>query len=252
MTSKQLSSPCRRKPRGKAKPSIERASVYLELKSRVEPTWDNPEPDDYIVGLDGDVMVSGRWQEDDVRVGYISAFNVHFGQAYDDGVPWFDVLDARSADMALYVDLIDSKESSYTEWVESTFEPFGSDLLILDRIRIEPEHRGHGYGLYAADLMISGFGPSTGLIACVPAPYELLKNAPIRTNDSGVRSNREHAIPGWEGAEAKLRTHWSLLGFQQLPASDVFALSQSARRPPMEAVVQKYFAGKRRQSQLGK
>ena len=77
MTSKQLSSPCRRKPRGKAKPSIELASVYLELKSRVEPTWDNPEPDDYIVGLDGDVMVSGSGEEDDVRVGYINAFNVH-------------------------------------------------------------------------------------------------------------------------------------------------------------------------------
>jgi hypothetical protein len=63
MTSKQLTSPCRRKPRGKAKPSIELASVYLELKSRVEPSWDNPEPDDYIVGLDGDVMVSGSGED---------------------------------------------------------------------------------------------------------------------------------------------------------------------------------------------
>ena len=61
---------------------------------------------------------------------------------------------ARSADTAMYVDLLDAEGFGYSEWVESAFEPFGSGLLILDRIRIEPEHRGHGYGFYAAQLMM--------------------------------------------------------------------------------------------------
>jgi hypothetical protein len=191
---------------------FELASVYLELKSRVEPTWGKcVEPDAYITDLDGDILLPRAEADDEICVGKISAHSVHLGEAYDDGVPWFEVLDARSADTAMYLDLIDPEHSCYTNWVEFTFEPFGSDLLILDRIRIEPEHRGHGYGLYAAQLMINGFA-STGMVACVPAPYELLKNAPSR--ERGDESSRDKRIPEWAPAEAKLRKYWSLIGFE--------------------------------------
>ena len=142
----------------------------------------------------------------------------------------------------MYTDLVDSDSSCYSEWVESTLEPFGSDLLILDRIRIKPEYRGNGYGLYAAKLMIIGFA-ANGVVACVPAPYELLENAPPRDPATRPR-NRGKQITGWTAAEAKLRKHWSLLGFERVPSSDVFALSLSTRRPSMAAVMRKYFAGK--------
>jgi hypothetical protein len=144
----------------------------------------------------------------------------------------------------MYTALIDSDRSCYTEWVESTFEPFGSDLLILDRIRIEPEYRGHGYSLYAAQLMITGFA-SNGMVACGPASYDLLKDASSREIGDGPR-NRDKRIPGSTAAEAKLRKHWSILGFEQIPNSDVFALSLTARRPSMETVMHKYFAGEQR------
>ena len=127
---------------------IELPSVYLELKSRVEPTWGRGvEPDAYITDLDGDILLPRSEADDEICVGKISAHSVHLGEANEDGMPWFDVLDARSADTAMYIDLIDPEHSCYSECVESTFEPLGSDLLILDRIRIEPEHRGPGYGL---------------------------------------------------------------------------------------------------------
>jgi GNAT superfamily N-acetyltransferase len=237
-----------RPPRTKAEDQIELASVHLELKSRVASTWNvGAEPDAYLTDLDGDILLPRYETGDDIRLGTISAYSVHLGDAYEDGVLWFDVLDARSADTAMYVDLIDPDNSCYTEWVESTFEPFGSDLLILDRIRIEPEHRGHGYGLYAAQLMINGFG-SNGIVACVPAPYELLKDAaPRRLGDNG-RGNHDKRIPGWASAEAKLRKYWSLLGFQQLPGSDVFGLSLTGRRPSMETVMRRYFALKQPKS----
>lgn len=179
-----------------------------------------------------------RGEEDDAtRVGSISGFYVHLEQAQEDGVPWFDVLDAHSADMALYLALIDPDDSCYTEWVQTNFEPFSSDILILDRIRIEPEHRGRGYGLYAAELMISGFGPSSGLVACVPAPYELLQNSRSLPADEAARRRRDERIPEWRPAEAKLRKHWSLLGFRQLPGSDVFALSLVFQQPRMETII---------------
>jgi len=118
--------------------------------------------------------------------------------------------------------------------------------LILDRIRIEPEHRGKAYGLYAAELMINGFGPSSGLVACLPAPYELLNNAAPTSPKETVSTDSHEDIPEWRPAEAKLRKHWSLVGFRQLPCSDVFALSLTSRRPRIEAVLRKYLAGKQR------
>lgn len=225
---------------------VDLATVYLELRSRVSPTWGRSvEPDAYIIDLDGDILLA-RGDDDEIPVGKISAHSVHLDEAYEDGVSWFDVLDARSGDTAMYVDLIDSEGSGYSEWIESEFEPFGSGLLILDRIRIEPEHRGHGYGLYAAELMITGFA-SGGIVACVPAPYELLKDAPhLALGEDDTPDAREERIPGWAAAEAKLRQYWSLLGFEQVPGSDVFALSLTSRRPPMKAVMQNYFATKRR------
>lgn len=201
---------------------IELARVYLELNSRVQPTWGpSVEPDAYITDLDGEILVSRDGANDELRVGTVSAHSVHLGKAEEDGVPWFDVLDARDGDTAMYTDLIDSDGSCYSEWVESSLEPFGSDLLILDRIRIKPEYRANGYGLYAAQLMITGFAAG-GVVACVPAPYELLDNAPPRDPATRPR-NRGNQIPGWTAAEAKLCKHWSLLGFERVPSSDVFA-----------------------------
>ena len=223
---------------------VELAKVYLELNSRVQPTWgQSVEPDAYITDLSGEILVSHEGADDELRVGTVSAYSVHLDEAEEDGVPWLDVLDAHSGDTAMYTDLFGSDGSCYSEWVESSLEPFGSDLLILDRIRIKPEYRGLGYGLYAAQLMINGFA-SAGVVACVPAPYELLENVPPRGPGTCTSNSGSH-IPNWTAAEAKLRKYWSLVGFERVPTSDVFALSLAARRPSMEAVIRKYLSGKR-------
>jgi hypothetical protein len=125
--------------------------------------------------------------------------------------------------------------------VESTLEPCASDLLILDRIRIEPQYRGKGYGLYAAQLMIQAFGPPGGLVACVPAPYELLQKYQVPSVEEARTMSREDRLPEWEPAQMKLRELWSLLGFEPVPESDVFALSLALRQPNMRDVIQKYF-----------
>ena len=117
--------------------SLHLPSVYLELTSRVEPTWDNPEPEAYVTDLRGNVLVRGDDQEDAYCVGTISAFLVHLQRASDDGMSWADVLDAHSEDMASYLALLNGKGSGYSNWVETTLEPFGRDLLVLDRIRFK-------------------------------------------------------------------------------------------------------------------
>ena len=168
------------------------------------------------------------------KVGTATALLARLEKAAEDGVDCVEVLDARSADTALYLDLFNVKQSRYSGWVERTLQPFGRNLLMLDRIQLLPEYRGNGYGLYAAYALISSFAPSDGLVACIPAPFELLQKhrASASANGGGIRQNRDS--PGWDAAEAKLRRHWALLGFRRVPGSDVFALSLTLKQPSIK------------------
>ncbi len=233
----------RSRPKRSALKPIVLESVFLELKSTALPMWDHPEPDNYITPLSGDVCIP--FDEDDSKtVGSISAYLVHLGNAAEDQVSCFEVLDAHSADTALYLDLFETEGSSFKDSVQSIFEPYSHDLLILDRIRIEPEFRGKGYGLYAAKLMVDHFGPSGGLVACVPAPYELLQKYELLSVQDGFRLSRDERLPEWGPAETKLRAFWSLLGFQQVATSDVFALSLTFQQPAIQDVLRIYFERK--------
>jgi hypothetical protein len=54
--------------------------------------------------------------------------------------------------------------------------------------------------------MITGFA-ANGVVACVPAPYELLENAPSRYPATRPR-NRGNQIPGWtQSMEAVMRKY---------------------------------------------
>jgi hypothetical protein len=94
--------------------------------------------------------------------------------------------------------------------------------------------------------MMNGFGLSDGIVACQPAPYELLKRFDDLPPLKAATMSRRQLIPEWGVAEAKLRKHWSLLGFRRVPTSDVFALSLAFRRPSIQTVIQKYMAGRQR------
>jgi hypothetical protein len=60
---------------------IELATVYLELNSRVQPTWgQSVEPDAYITDLEGGILVAREAADGELRVGTVSAHSVHLGE----------------------------------------------------------------------------------------------------------------------------------------------------------------------------
>lgn len=202
---------------------LELEDVFLALDQvHIEPPWHGDHA--FIVHLNGDVFVR-QDDEEEVKVGHIEAQWIKLGQALDHGESWFEIMDCHDADLANYLALFDGDH--YIEWVEKHMEAAGMDLLILHKIRIEPEHRGHGYGLYAAHLLMHGFG-SLGLVALIPAPYELPAGPDGKHN------------PEWKPAEAKLRKFWSRLGFKQVQKTGIFALSQAQVQPAFENVITSY------------
>ena len=66
---------------------IELATVRLELKTRVEPTWGRGvEPDAYMTDLGGDILLATEDADGEIRIGTISAHSVHLDEAYENGV----------------------------------------------------------------------------------------------------------------------------------------------------------------------
>jgi hypothetical protein len=204
-TKKTIPRPARRtKSKRDTAHSMELAHVFLELTTSVAPTWDSHEPENYLTHVSGKVCISSD-DSDCIVVGTVSAFSVRLSNALDDGVSWFDVLDSYNDDIALYSALVEPDGSSYTERVQSKLEPFASDLLILDRIRVEPQYRGKGYGLYAAQPMIQAFGPPGGIVACAPAPYELAQKRERSQVEGAMARRNKEPLPGRKPAQAKLR-----------------------------------------------
>ena len=222
---------------------VEIPDIFLQLTTSVLPTWGLQEPENYLTHLSGNACLSLE-DSDCLVVGTVSAFLVRLSNALDDGVPWFDILDSYNDEIARCSALIEPDGSCYTEWAQAELEPFASDLLILDRIRVEPQYRGRGYGLQAAQLLIQAFGPPGGVVACIPAPYELREKYRISHLEEAASTSHEELMREWDPAQKKLREFWSLLGFERVPQSDVFALSLARRRPDMEDVLRKYFERK--------
>jgi hypothetical protein len=187
------------------------------------PAHRGDDPSDYFTVLNGSVVLG---DDDERAIGDCSARIVHLALAEERDVSWHDVLDSLDADSAEYAQLLDSKRDfEYRNAVRNRFELFSSDLLILQRIHIQPAYRGRGYGLYVANATIETFGPSQGIVACHPTPFEL---------------NDRVDTPEFQAAKQKLRDYWALLGFGPLPRTDLYLLSTAIRRPSVSDCVESY------------
>jgi hypothetical protein len=84
------------------------------------------------------------------------------------------------------------------------------DVLVIEEIFIDKEHRKAGLGLLIADRTISVFGRGCGLAVISPWPTEVED----RNNDEA------HKV-----AHGKIGSYSQRLGFRNVPGSDLWALS---------------------------
>lgn len=129
------------------------------------------------------------------------------------GEDLFNVLDSHSSDWAVFLSLTTGDEPELHEGLQS--------LLLLDRVRLVPEARGHGLGLHVLARAIRTWCHE-GLVAAIPAPTE------------GVDGGDGHG-PGRDLARAAIARHWEQLGFERLRSDDpeeeivLFASTESGR-----------------------
>lgn len=137
-----------------------------------------------------------------------------------------EILDSRS-ETAPYCNLLDGKDR-WIEALQEYFDIYSSDLLVLDRIEVQPEHRGQGYDLPATCGLIDAFGPDCGLVAMKPFPLQ----SENKVNEGNLAE--------FKAAQKKLGQYWSRVGFQPVPGSpELLALSTAYKQPSFAQMLRK-------------
>ncbi len=187
-------------------------AVHVQMKHSVfvgEPIAE----EELVISYKGSI-VTVTASGDDPEVGSISFHVVKLGTALDSGRNGFEVCDAHSADLAEYgASLLDPKTGQLRDDLVKRFEIPGSELMIIDGIEIDADHRGQDLGLLVLDRVIDLYGG--GVVACWPRP------ADVDTPDREVGTR-------------KLQWHAQRLGFVPVTENGVYALSASLRRPKVQ------------------
>ncbi|MGW1641547.1 hypothetical protein [Streptomyces lavendulae] len=160
---------------------------------------------------DGDVDERELDEFKDLRVGRMSFVRVRmFGP--DD--PWH-AMDDYTGDLCHIGQAVLDVDSG--EWApdfeETLANPVG-DLLVMDRVVLEPAWRGFGLGPMLAGAAIRRLSEGCAAVVCQPAPADGRKLSKAQSRE----------------AEAKLAATWARIGFTPF-RSDIHILDCHLRRP---------------------
>src|ERR1019366_2126853 len=208
------------------KPKIDYSDVSIRLNlSTSLTTWDG-DPSSYVVHVSGTIMFIGGDNSEE-EVGSVQAILCRLGEAMDDGIEWYEVLDSFS-ETAPYMELFEGDD--WSDQVQEVCEPLGNDLLILDRMEVKERYRGNGFGLMAANSCMRVFGSGCGLVALKPFPlqYEAKVNPETKAHDPRA----------FQRDKMKLTRYWARLGFKLLEKGGM-VIDTTPTPPPMSQVLRK-------------
>lgn len=116
-----------------------------------------------------------------------------------------DTLDARDADSAHFMPLIDPATGELAAEVQGL--GFGSNLVIIDRVQVAPAWRGAGgVGRLLIATALRWLTHDAAVVAVHPHPYTLAEDP--------------ESDPRFPEALAAVRRTWASLGFEALPGHD--------------------------------
>jgi hypothetical protein len=166
-------------------------------------------------------------EDDDVEipkdgvVGTVKGIRLDIWEARASGVPLFEVCDAHSEELLdCYEDLFEDDDLREDLAIEGH-----GGLLFIDKIKIEPQHRGFGLGLMTLLKTINQFGVGCAAVAIKPFPLQYCgRNAKSKDKD-------------FAASQKKLVNYWSRLGFARVPDSDFFFFDLAYQLPTMEKLL---------------
>jgi GNAT superfamily N-acetyltransferase len=198
--------------------------IYLDYEISCVPAKPD-DPGQFSQPIDAKILVlGGPGSADDslTEIGELAAMIIRISQAQEAQWDVSTTLDAYSGECADCTKLFD--DNDYTEAVQKLFDydVCVDDILLVTRIEIKPEYRGHNVGLVAMRALIDMFGKGCGLVVCQPFPLQYGGNTPVAHDDKEYQKALE-----------KLRKYWSRVGFKRVPKTDLYALAPHFRLPAL-------------------
>jgi GNAT superfamily N-acetyltransferase len=136
------------------------------------------------------------------RIGRILAYTVEYESMADP----FSELDAETADLSDIAAAVFDSTGDLDANLDDLVEPFGSGMLVIDTVRLEPDWRGYGLGPLCAGLMIERLAAGRRLVVLRAAPAER-RTAEGEVVEEISAAERDIAV-------GKLGRLWSQLGFE--------------------------------------
>lgn len=189
--------------------------------------------DEGIVEITGNILFMPHEHHEaspqrETTVGYVNGFVIR----NEDGVDLFDACDAHSQELLDIASvLFDPEDDDLRDDVDRALQGvIESNVLVLDRIEVVPEHRGHGVGLAAASRFLKTFSGGCGIAICKPFPLQFefaAKMKPEWVERMGLGKFDQDQ----NTATPKLEAYWGRLGFERLLDTPYWAMNLGYVRP---------------------
>jgi GNAT superfamily N-acetyltransferase len=199
------------------------------------------DPDQYTETIRG-AVTSVDDEGTEKQIGSFEGYRLRVDWAAEEGESFWDIADAFSGEAHDYLLQIFDDEGELRPEVEAALgeEPPWGPVLMAHKLDIEPAHRGQGLGYAVVDSFIETFEPGVGIVIAQAAP---INPSDLRPGEAETPEYRRWRARGVQ----KLRKYWEGFGFVPVsPASDYLALNLALRRPPLDQLIRRLRAKKRR------
>lgn len=170
------------------------------------------------------------------KIGEVEAYYLDIAMSINQNYDTFELFDAIIDLNDYYAVLYDASDVWFRETVidELGGDVRGTNLLIIHRIEILPEHRGQKVGLAAIYKTAQQFGHGCGFIALTPAPLQFQ----LYKDDAGWQNkmNISDFVRDKETATNKLGAYYGKLGFRQVGDSDIYVLNPAHKQPDLTTI----------------
>ncbi|WP_406108415.1 hypothetical protein OG698_37880 [Streptomyces sp. NBC_01003] len=149
---------------------------------------------------------------EDVAVGSMTFYRVHL----DRGRNAYWAMEEESDELYETAQvLLDPQTGSFTSEVGELLEYIGSALLVMDRVTLDPQWRGHGLAAVLGIEAIHRLMPGCRAIACSPGITDL--------SSQRLRDRSE-----WDRVNTKIAQGWERIGFR-LYRDNIYLVSPASQ-----------------------
>lgn len=181
-----------------------------------EAELEDNDPSHYTYVTEGTVLGT---DEDDraVEAGRFRLIYIDVCAAMNAQASVFDIFDCTQATCDYFSAIFDIETLDPSSALTHLFKEdvWPGNVLILDRLEILPEFRGHNLGLVVMRRLIERFGAGAGVVAMKPFPLqrELTGQEEDEWRQKMRLDDFERNLPR---ATARLRRHYAKLGFKHM------------------------------------